>query len=56
MIGIATVEPLLKNRGAIPMEWVLLAAWATLGMAVWISTRSMRRLAKNDVPIERISQ
>jgi basic amino acid/polyamine antiporter, APA family len=55
MIGIATVEPLLKNHGAVPLEWVLLAAWAALGMVVWICTRAMRRRGRNHAPITRES-
>jgi basic amino acid/polyamine antiporter, APA family len=43
MIGIAVVQPLLGARGTIPLEWILLASWGTVGLLVWFCTRKLRR-------------
>ena len=51
MIGIATIEPLFRNQGKVPMEWMFLVAWAALGMIVWRVTRSMREGARNQAPV-----
>lgn len=45
MIGIALVRPLLSAHGKIPLEWILLAAWAALGLIVLIVMPHIRRLA-----------
>jgi amino acid transporter len=43
MVGIAVLEPLLSGAGKIPLEWTLLAAWAVIGSAIWMSTKGLRR-------------
>lgn len=45
MIGIALVRPLLSAHGKIPLEWILLAAWAALGFSFLIAMPHIRRLA-----------
>jgi APA family basic amino acid/polyamine antiporter len=42
MIGVALLHPLLNGAGTIPLEWVLLLAWGTTGIVVWVSTRAYR--------------
>jgi amino acid transporter len=49
MVGVAVVQPLMAEQGSIPVEWQLLAAWAALGVVVWLAkqaTRSRRASAR----------
>lgn len=43
MIGIALVQPLIQNRGHVPVEWILLCAWGLLGLITWILSSRSRR-------------
>ena len=45
MIGIALVRPLLAAHGKVPLEWILLAAWAALGLIFLIAMPRIKRLA-----------
>jgi APA family basic amino acid/polyamine antiporter len=40
MIGVALLQPLVNGAGAIPLEWVLLLAWGTVGIVIWVSTKA----------------
>jgi APA family basic amino acid/polyamine antiporter len=35
MIGMALAEPWINQRGSVPPEWILLAAWGGVGLLVW---------------------
>jgi basic amino acid/polyamine antiporter, APA family len=35
MVGVAVGQPLVEGRQQLPIEWLLLVAWAALGVAVW---------------------
>lgn len=34
MVGIALLQPLIHNTGKVPLEWILLGAWAVIGVVV----------------------
>ena len=38
MIGIALLQPLIHNTGRVPLEWILLGAWAVIGLVVSMFT------------------
>jgi amino acid transporter len=50
MVGIALIQPFLAT-GRIPIEWILLIAWAVVGSVVWRATRHRRETWSIDVPI-----
>jgi APA family basic amino acid/polyamine antiporter len=42
MIGVALVQPLIHNTGKVPVEWMLLGAWAAIGLLVSAFTTRVR--------------
>lgn len=42
MIGVALIQPLIHNTGAVPVEWILLGTWAALGLVVSAFTKRVR--------------
>jgi len=43
MVGVALIEPIVEGGGRIPPEWILLGLWAAVGVAVWLTTRNLRK-------------
>jgi amino acid transporter len=46
MIGVALIQPLLRNTGKIPVEWVMLGAWAAAGL--FVSQLHVRKNRRHD--------
>lgn len=46
MIGVAIIEPLVKARGNVPIEWKLIGVWLCAGLLVfWLTTRRVQLAA-----------
>ena len=41
-LGLSLYQPYVDAKGAIPLEWVMLALWLALGAAAWGAARGMR--------------
>lgn len=45
MVSVALIQPLLAPRGGLPLEWLLLAVWAVLGVLLLVLSPRLRRLS-----------
>src|SRR5262249_41689122 len=43
MIVLALYQPAVEAHGRMPMEWIVLIAWAVLGCGVWLASQGLRR-------------
>jgi len=42
LLAASLYQPLAGAKGAVPLEWLFLGAWAIIGMVIWLATRATR--------------